>query len=240
MLLESDFAEFGEKVVLYCHVISFLKDEPHRSLPFRKRIENLPHVAFLDSDGETLAVHQGPVTVAGLEETRVRANGTREELQALAEQVGQGSLEARATLFEKQAELGNLEPEQARRILDSMNGLAPKRSKYLRGLVTEIEVAALTAELQIAEQPADALVDRFLEVTASRVVPAKQCLMFWYFVSFAAEKSQDPALLDVALDEVAALEGREGLEDEIREQAAAVGEQLRAQLARMENSRRSE
>lgn len=138
-----DFQRWVADYVPYVHVTSHLYDEPHHDLLTDRGGHAFPTVGFLDADGELLALHDGPLTLAALDETAARA---RQRL-ALARRAAGGDDEAATelTLFRLQAEaMSHAEAEAAyRRIRDRLD--QEQRTHLEQGLVNKEVTEAIVA-----------------------------------------------------------------------------------------------
>ncbi|MCA8952407.1 MAG: thioredoxin family protein [Planctomycetes bacterium] len=139
-LSDPAFAEFAERVVLFCHITSHVDGEPHPNLLAEKGSHSFPYLVFMTEDGEVLA--QQPARARTVEAFgRTLAASTRYlELERRFEQGDHG---VAAALLIARIEIGAIgfeAAEKARGELAEISG--PERAR-LTELLLDLEVAEL-------------------------------------------------------------------------------------------------
>ena len=138
LLSETDFAkQFGNKVVLFCHVTSRIPDRKYDGLLRKFGGTGFPTVFFLDESGELLVKHAGERTIAGF-------SGTLSSVEAYSKakkRVAAGEESAAADLLFAEMQLGKIRLEAAKARGGKLE-LDAKQKRLFRGLLASLEFDA--------------------------------------------------------------------------------------------------
>src|SRR5438876_5889172 len=152
-LQADDFVKFSEKYVLYCNITSQVPGAKDQQLLEEKGGEGFPYLIFMDSDGNTLAKHQGPRTATAFEETGSKAR-TFLDLKAKAEK---GDASVKIDFIMAQLELGQMKTGEAEvKIRETGGKVSPEQQKKLDGLLANAEIEQLLRSVKSEESKNDA------------------------------------------------------------------------------------
>jgi hypothetical protein len=148
VLLTDEFAKLADRYVLLCHITSLAQGEKYQDLLAEKGGQGWPSVIFLDSDGNVLARHAGPLTVEGFDASGARPRAFL-ELRAKAEK---GGVPSKIDFILARLELGHLKPGEAEnRIRETGGTPSPEQKKRLDELVANVEVEAILRPVKSEE-----------------------------------------------------------------------------------------
>ena len=192
---EKEFAQFGEEVILFCHITTKLKSDPDQSLLGQKSARvAFPTLLFLDSQGAKLA-RQGERTVGAFRKS-VQALELIQRLQTVA---AKGDEAAKAAVFLARLDLGNFNFNTAKAASASLKLNAQQQNALALALVN-LEVDHLYAEARKDRSYSD-LAPKFLAMKKAGRVPTGKSprLRFWTQIMNSAQQSRDAKLYEEAM-----------------------------------------
>jgi hypothetical protein len=191
---EPAFAEFGRKVVLFCHVTTRLLDEPDAHLLAEMGGAGYPYLAFLDAAGNLLA-RQGERSVAAFHRTLAAC----EACLALAKRAADGDATVAPDLLIARLRLGQLSLAAARDAAAELAAVDAQRQKTIDGLVFALEVEDLIQGL-LSQRDAIGLGRKFAAwMNEGRVPTGAVAREFYALILGSAEADQDAATFAKAL-----------------------------------------
>ena len=192
---EKEFAQFGEEVILFCHITTKLTGDPDQSLLGQKSARvAFPTLLFLDPQGEVLA-RQGERSVTAFRKS-VQA---LELIQRLQVDAAKGDEAAKAAVFLAQLDLGNFNFNTAQAASASLK-LDAQQQQTLAIALVNLEVDHLYAEARKDRSYAD-LAPKFLAMRKAGRVPTARTtrLRFWTQIMNSAQQSRDAKLYEEAM-----------------------------------------
>jgi hypothetical protein len=212
-----------------CHVTSHVQADPHQTLLEAKGGTGFPHLAFLDAEGEVVAVHQGARTVAAFEETRNRATA----FLGLKKKAEAGDAAAKKEFLIAGVELGRMTLEDVDVKLKALGALTPDQASRLDAVRVNAEVLSMLQKTQRSRDSQLATGKAFLEMKkAGRPAPCgdQESILYWLLMMGYAEDVEDVATLEEGLRNLrpkiaedpqakAFIEGREAVIKRLKEGA---------------------
>ena len=197
------FAEFGKRVVLFCHVTTRVKGDKYDGLLREKGGTGFPTLVFMDAAGEVIA-KQGARTVSAFQATLTSLTN----LRALEARAKDGDQTVKVDMALTRIELGALATvDAAKQALAAAGDLSPEQQKRASGLLAWLEMNELNA---------NARKDRQLDVGKELVawfsagkIPGRDERGFFLPILNHAEKQHDAKLFQKALDEYRARVGHD-------------------------------
>jgi hypothetical protein len=159
-----------------------------------------PYLAILDADGNLLAPHRGPHTVAAFRATVASAQLVRQRLVYLQKQVSGGDDEAGRELLALQLQLGHLDPPTAWARLATLH-LALTDLAEFTGLIAKTEVGLLLGDVSndLASQVTAGKKTAAMLALGHIPVESRELYYFWGLTSRYADSRGDRQLLDQCL-----------------------------------------
>lgn len=191
---EPAFAEFGERVVLFCHISSKVEGEPYPRLLREKGGRGFPHLVFLDADGDVIAT-QRERTVASFRQT----HGACLRFRALQERLAAGDTTVRPDLLIARIEMRGITFEKAERALAELGEVPAGKRARLAALMLNLEVRDARRQARTPKQ-AVAAGERFRKMwDAGRVPTGDAASSFFFLIMEAAFANGDAATYARAL-----------------------------------------
>jgi hypothetical protein len=191
------FAKMAEKFTLFCHITSQVPEDKHQDLLEQKGGQGFPHIVFMDAEGNVLATHEGPRTVAGFESTgRMVAGWAEARTKAAA---GDAAAKVDVVLYE--IELGKTKLEEGREKLKGLGELTEAQKGRLDALETKVKVEEIVQSAH-DQASAEAAGQKLHELKkAGKKLPEGDPMLraWWGLLKMHAEKSEDADLYEEAL-----------------------------------------
>jgi hypothetical protein len=197
LLSDPKFYEWARDYVLYCHVTTRLKDRPYEGLLKEKGGTGFPTLAILAADGELLARHEGPRTVAGVSATAENAK----KIAALRARAG-GDAKAAFDLLEAEADAGMVSPGDMIQRAKAIGARAPELKPRLDDFAFAGEVEELSQQTKKSPETLKAACDRVLGWASENRIPERPRAYdaFWGIVGDRARATKDVKLMQRAVD----------------------------------------
>lgn len=243
-LSSKDFKEFSQKVVLFCHITSYVKGEKYQSLLSEKGGQGFPYLAFMDAEGNVIGKPMGR-SVSSFEEGAKKAQAyldllnkkdktKAEQLQLLEQQLDLGTIKAKAAKA-KVKELGLDDAKQAE-LAKKIALLAKKEvDKEIGGLLAK---AGIRSRADVPTK-GPALGEKYWKLYQAGKRPhAKSAANYFYFFLIQyGLKAEKVKPVEIAIDAIEKLFG-ERAKPFVAMQRKKL-EELKAKLAKKDGKKES-
>ncbi len=194
-----EFVRFSKEYVLFCHVTSHVKGRKYDGLLSEKGGRGFPHLVAMDSEGNVLAVHDGPRTAQGFAATMAVAK----EFVELKKKAAAGDKEAKYRVLVHGIKMGSLSPLEAEKSVNELGPLAKERQEELSGLLADLAVRDVlkgvgpdpTSQLEAGR--------KFMEMKRAGKPPPSgdgEVQAYWILMMRHAESRKDAAIFEEALN----------------------------------------
>jgi hypothetical protein len=189
---------FAEKVVLFLHITSRIKDDKYQGLLQEKGGRGFPHLAFLDEEGNVLA-KPAKRSVAGFTETLTTAVP---EFFALKKKAATGKDADKAAFLMRRFELGHLDPAQMTKAIGKGTILNPEQIKQITGKLAEAKVAKITKGVNFRDESTfGPMAKKLLALEKSDgLPPGSPGLNAWFIIMGDAHERKDAKGFERALN----------------------------------------
>jgi hypothetical protein len=197
-LLTGEFSKLADRYVLFCHITSQAQGEKHQGLLAQMSGQGWPSVFFVDSEGNVLARHSGPLTSGGFDATGAKPRAFL-ELKSRAEK---GDARAKIDFVLARLELGQLKPGEAEEKIRETGGAASaEQKKRLDELVANAEVEAILRVVKSEEAKIAATKKCYERRKAGKPAPTVEPWQgaYWNLVLEAAESAKDVEVFEESL-----------------------------------------
>jgi len=183
--------------VLFCHVTSLVATDKHQELLERKGGQGFPHIVFLDSSGNVLAVHEDERDAEAFAKTGEKAKG----FLALRARAEKGDKAAQVEYALAQVELGQIKVAEGKERLKGRR-LTKEQQAKLDGLASTAEVRKILENVTQVQETQFAAARKFVEMKkAGKPAPLDDdnFQTYWILMMNLAEKEKNTALFEECL-----------------------------------------
>jgi len=193
-LSDPKFPAFAKDVIPYLNIATHIEGHPYDKLLQEKGFGGYPSLAFMDAEGEILAV-QGDRSVDGF-------RNTYNSVQAYADlqaRVAAGEKGLGVEMMVAEWDLGKLKWEDAKKRADGFDKLTAKQKKVVGQIVLDAEVVE-RAKSTRDEEKAKAVYARFKELADKGYMPGEKAEgAFWRTILNGADQAEDVKLYGAAV-----------------------------------------
>ena len=185
-LSAAEFAEFGKKAVLFCHVTSRVDADKYQNLLSERGGQGFPYLAYLDADGALIGAPKGRDVAAfdaGLTDAAASAKAWADEVKKLSA----GSNADKIELVIKRVDRGELKVEEAREALKPLGEMSSDQRAKFNGIVADGEVMRILSAVKPPTTPAERekvvseLAGQFAAMEKDGLVPNKPANQMNFF-----------------------------------------------------------
>jgi hypothetical protein len=196
-LNSDEFAAFAKTCIPFCHITSRVEKDPDQDLLQKKGGRGFPHIVAMDADGNVLAEHEGPPTVAGFTQTMAKA----QTFIDLKKKAAGGDKAAQVELLLLQAERGHLPPEEIRKRMGQV-ALTDAQKAKIEGYLADADIRAVLETVNASPATQQAAGRKFLEMRkAGKPAPTgdQEAFAYWLLIMTFAESDKNTAAYEEAL-----------------------------------------
>jgi hypothetical protein len=196
-LLTDDFVKFSKDYVLFLHVTTQVQGEKYANLLVEKGGSGFPHLVFMDSEGNVLAVHEEARTPEAFSKTGEKAKS----FVSLKEKAEKGDAGTKIDFVLVQLSLGHLSAEEAEKRIKAAGTPTPEQQAKFDGEKVNADVLGTVKGIRSEEQ-AKAAGKKFYEAQkAGKAGPTAEPAMQPYYILMmdAADGAKDVETFEAAL-----------------------------------------
>jgi hypothetical protein len=189
--------KFSQDYVLFCHITTRIQGEKEANLLQQKGGQGVPHIVFLDAEGEVIAVHEGDRTAESFSETGLKARA----FLTLKAKADKGDTSIKVEYFIARLDLGRIKGAEAEKELRELGTLTPEQQAKVDATLLEAVIQEEIEHLQDKDGQI-AAGRKFNEMRkAGKILPAtsKGFGSYWDTIMAYAESEKDVTLFEEAL-----------------------------------------
>jgi hypothetical protein len=198
VLLTGEFAKLADRYVLFCHITSQAQGEKYQDLLAEKGGQGWPSVFFLDSGGNVLARHAGPLTVEGIDAAGEKPRAFLD----LKRRSEKGGPPEKIEFILARLETGQLKPGEAEDGIRGTGGTpSAEQRRRLDELVANVEVEAILRPVKSEETKNAAAKTCYERRKSGKAAPTVEPWRgaYWNLVLERAQSVKDVEVFEEAL-----------------------------------------